>query len=353
MEPKAHPPSERPARVRLLAPDHDAEWRLQRARRLATAARWAMGFLLACNLGLHGSAGYAQAWLPGLHHLAAADSGWMAAWAQMWAQGMQAVGAARVAAAQFGVDTLLAFALLTGWWLPALAWLGLIDALLQWSVIAGFAPTAPQLTLALGFAMLWLLRGWEGASWAAATDSPWLGDAARTHRARRVYWALWLLAVFWGVQSLALWLQVVRPMQAAVPFAVVTSGRPDWVVEAQSLFNGLQLAIDHPAWFWWLAVMATATLLGLLIAVWRPGSRYRFLPWAGVAVALGCWLSAGPLGSLLGAPLPGAGGDALGAGLWAAVCFVWAAVALLHASRPGSAQSAGPGTDDWVTTQPG
>ena len=353
MEPKPHSPSDHPARVRLTAPDQAAAWRRQRARRLATAARWAMGILLACNLGLHGSAGYAQAWLPGLQHLAAADSGWMAAWAQMGAQGVQAVGAARVAAAQFGVDTLLAFALLTGWWLPALAWLGLIDALLQWSVIAGFDPTAPQLALALGFAMLWLLRGWEGASWAEASDSPRPGDAAPTHTARRVYGALWLLAVFWGVQSLALWLQVVRPAQAAAPLVVAASGRPDWVVEAQSLFHGLQLAIDHPAWFWGLAVMATATLVGLLIAVWRPGSRHPLLPWAGVAVALGCWLSAGPLGSLLGAPLPGAGGDALGTGLWVAVCFVWAAVALLEAPRPGTAQSAGLGVDDWTTTQPG
>ena len=68
----------------------------------------------------------------------------------------------------FGIEALLTVGLLTGWGFPAMGWLGLAYELLVWSALGGGGAGAAALVYALGFALLLLLRAWQGSAWSDA-----------------------------------------------------------------------------------------------------------------------------------------------------------------------------------------
>lgn len=268
-------------------------------------ARWLFGLVFAFNLGLQWQPAAVAAIERGLHAaMVSAAWGWQRDWAALAAGAVQGVGAPVVAAAWFGLQTLLALSLLTGWGLPLLAWVGLLAELLLWSTVGAFALTgagAAPLVYALGFALVLLLRAWQGAAWApakpAVAPSPW-----------RLSLAFWLVGAMWLLQmwhsAVGGWTALAREEATTAP-AVQASAWP--LVEAvhtevQSMLHGLLLALGQPA----LAMIGGELLrlvilligLGVLLAPLLPRALRRMALGLALVFSLAAWLATQVLGGL-------------------------------------------------------
>ncbi len=273
--------------------------------RLLRLARWLFGLVFALNLGLQWQPAAVGAIERGVHAaMVSAAWGWQRDWAAVAAGALHSVGATAVAAAWFGLQTLLALSLLTSWGLPLLALVGLAAELLVWSAVGGFALTgvgATGLVYALGFALLLLLRAWQGAAWArtalAAAPSLW-----------RLSLAFWLVGSMWLLQ---MWHAaaggLIAPAQAGVTLAAPAQA-PGWPVveavhaEVQSMLHGLVLALGRPAF----AVIGGELLrlvilligLGVLVAPLLPRAVRRMALWLALVFSLVAWVATQVLGGM-------------------------------------------------------
>lgn len=317
-------------------------------------ARWLFGLLFAFNLGLQWQPAAVGAIERSLRVAASSAAwDWQRDWAAMAAAAVHSVGASVWAAAWFGLQTLLALSLLTGWGLPLLAWVGLAAEGLVWSTVGGFALTgvgASGLVYALGFALLLLLRAWQGAAWArpaaAAAPSPW-----------RLSLAFWLVGAMWLLQ---MW-QVVSggvfaAAQAGVP-ATAAAPAPGWPVveavhaEVQSMLQGLLLALGRPAFAViggeLLRLMIALIGLGVLVAPLLPRAVRRTALGLALISSLVAWVATPVLGGLFPQGLDVGGALAL------ALAFVFLLGAPIERSYGGAPATAGSAEGPrWLDTQP-
>ncbi|WP_179947950.1 hypothetical protein [Thiomonas intermedia] len=277
--PQAEPQHEGPRRAADVAAMRALRW-----------ARIAFGVCFAINLGLHFHPHYVAHFAA---HFARPTAGtlvqppWRAAWrGAVWLV-LSAVGVNKALALLFGIEALLTVGLLTGWAFPPLGWLGLAYELFLWSTLGGGAASAAALVYALGFALLLLLRAWQGSAWSGAA----LGRPA----SRRVRWAFWLTGLLWAATAWAAWQPAIGAHLSA-SLAQAQRAAPDWQIEWIDLWTGLGHALGMEV----LAVLVTAVgsliAAGLLLAPWLSRGSRRMLLWGGWGFSLLAWSLHGGFG---------------------------------------------------------
>lgn len=301
----------------LVADDHAA-------MRALSWARLAFGVFFAINLGLHFNPQYAAQFAADVSRAAQASGQphWLGVWAAGVVQVMAAAGMGKAVALLFGIEALLTVGLLTGWGFPALAWLGFGYELFLWSTLGGLGgpytrgATDPgtAIVYALGFALLLLLRGWQGAAWS--------GAPLRRPERLRVCWAFWLFGLLWAFDAWWKW----QPgfLQHFSGFlASAQAGQPSWIAEWIAVFIGLGhvMGMEHFAVL--AALTETAIAAGLLLAPWLPDVLRRLVLWGGVAYSLLLWSTAEGFGGPYGAGFTGNKGDVLGTTTVYALLFLF------------------------------
>lgn len=315
--PLALQPRPRVSAVPLAAGDHLSMRRL-------TWVRIAFGVFFAINLGLHFNPQYAAHFALDVQHAAGAagQPEWLGFWAGSVLHGMQAVGMDKALAVLFGIEALLTVGLLTGWGFPALGWLGLVYELFLWSTIGGLGgpytsgATDPgtAIVYALGFALILLLRAWQGAAWA----EPTLQRPAML----RVRWSYWLFGLLWAFDAWWKWqpgfLQHVDGFLASAQ-----AGQPAWIVEWIAAFIGLAHAIGAGRFALLAALAETAIAAGLLLSPWLPALWRRLALWGGLTYSLVLWTTAEGFGGPYGPGFTGNKGDVLGTTTVYALMFLF------------------------------
>jgi hypothetical protein len=309
------------------------------AMRALSWARIVFGVFFAINLGLHFNPQYAVQFAANVSHAAqAAQAPWLGAWAAGVLQVMTFVGMSKAVALLFGVEALLTVGLLTGWGFPALAWTGLVYELFLWSTLGGLGgpytsgATDPgtAIVYALGFALLLLLRGWQGAAWSAA--------ALRRPDRLRVRWAFWLFGLLWAFDAWWKW----QPgfLQHFSEFLTSAQvGQPSWIAEWIAVFIGLGHAIGMKQFAVLAALTETAIAVGLLLAPWLPDLLRRLVLWGGLVYSLLLWSTAEGFGGPYGPGFTGNKGDVLGTTTVYALLFLFllAAQSWLRSAPPPEA----------------
>ncbi|MBN2692394.1 MAG: hypothetical protein JXR43_11200 [Burkholderiaceae bacterium] len=303
-------------------------------------ARIAFGVFFAINLGLHFNPQYAVQFAANVGHAAqaAGQPPWLGVWAAGVLQAMTFVGMSKAVALLFGVEALLTVGLLIGWGFPALAWTGLVYELFLWSTLGGLGgpytsgATDPgtAIVYALGFALLLLLRGWQGAAWSAA--------ALRRPDRLRVRWAFWLFGLLWAFDAWWKW----QPgfLQNFSGFLTsAQAGQPSWIAEWIAVFIGLGHVMGMKHFAVLAALTETAIAAGLLLAPWLPDLLRRLVLWGGLAYSLLLWSTAEGFGGPYGAGFTGNKGDVLGTTTVYALLFLFllAAQSWLRSAPPPEA----------------
>lgn len=273
-------------------PQHDGPLRAadMAAMRALRWARIAFGVCFAINLGLHFHPHYAAHLAA---HFARSTTGtlvqppWRAAWrGAVWVV-LSAVGVNKALALLFGIEALLTVALLTGWALPALGWLGLVYELFLWSTLGGGAASAAALVYALGFALLLLLRAWQGSAWS--------GAGLRRPASRRVRWAFWLTGLLWATAAWAAW-QPAIGLHLSESLAQAQSAAPDWQVEWIAIWTGLGHALGMEVLAALVSGVGSLIAAGLLLAPWLSRGSRRMLLRGGWVFSLLAWSLHGGFG---------------------------------------------------------
>lgn len=301
----------------LVAEDHAA-------MRALSWARIAFGVFFAINLGLHFNPQYAVQFAGDVSHaaLAAGQPHWLGVWVAGVLQGMAAVGMSKAVALLFGIEALLTVGLLTGWGFPALAWTGLVYELFLWSTLGGLGgpytrgATDPgtAIVYALGFALLLLLRGWQGAAWSRAP--------LRRPDLLRVRWAFWLFGLLWAFDAWWKW-QPGFLQHFSGYLTGAQAGQPAWIAEWIAAFIGLGHVIGMEHFAVLAALTETVIAAGLLLAPWLPDAARRLVLWGGVAYSLLLWSTAEGFGGPYGAGFTGNKGDVLGTTTVYALMFLF------------------------------
>jgi hypothetical protein len=305
-------------------------------------ARIAFGVFFAINLGLHFAPPYAAQFAVHVQQAAQAPGQphWLGVWAQEVLNVMGAVGMPRAMAVLFGVEALLTVGLLTGWGFPALAWLGLVYELVMWSTVGGLGgpytsgATDPgtAIVYALGFALLLLLRGWQGAAWA--------GTPLRPPGRLRVIAAFWLFGALWAFDAWWKW-QPGFLQHFAGYLTSAQAGQPGWIAEWIAVFIGLGQAIGMRQFAVLAALAETALAAGLLLSPWLPTAWRRIVLWGGLLYSLLLWSTAEGFGGPYGPGFTGNKGDVLGTASVYALMFLFLLAAHTWLQAP-SARSAPP-----------
>ncbi|MGC8703725.1 MAG: hypothetical protein ACP5RV_12470 [Thiomonas sp.] len=310
-------------------------------------ARIALGVFFAINLGLHFNAQYAAQFAANARHaaLAAGQPHWLGVWVDAVLPGMAAVGMSKAVALLFGIEALLTVGLLIGWGFPALAWVGLVYELFLWSVLGGLGgpytsgATDPgtAIVYALGFALLLLLRAWQGAAWSNAP--------LRRPDRLRVRWAFWLFGLLWAFDAWWKW-QPGFLQHFASYLTGAQAGQPAWIAEWIAVFIGLGHVIGMEHFAVLAALAETAIAAGLLLAPWLPELLRRAVLWGGLIYSLLLWSTAEGFGGPYGPGFTGNKGDVLGTTTVYALVFLFllAAQAWLRRTPP---------PDEPPTTLPG
>jgi hypothetical protein len=330
----------RPQAARLVAEDHAA-------MRALGWVRIAFGVFFAINLGLHFNPQYAAQFAANVRHaaLAAGQPHWLGVWAESVLQIMGAIGMPKAVALLFGIEALLTVSLLTGWGLPTLAWVGLVYELLMWSLLGGLGgpytsgATDPgtAIVYALGFALLLLLRGWQGAAW---SDAP-----LRRPGRLRVRWAFWLFGLLWAFDAWWKW-QPGFLQHFSSYLTSAQAGQPAWIAEWIAVFIGLGHVIGMERFAVLAALTETAIAAGLLLAPWLPDWLRRLVLWGGLLYSLLLWSTAEGFGGPYGPGFTGNKGDVLGTTTVYALLFLFLLAAQVWLRRA-------PPPDGGPTTLPG
>ena len=317
------------------------------AMRALNWARIALGVFFAINLGLHFNAQYAAQFASNARHaaLAAGQPHWLGVWVDAVLRVMAAVGMSKAVALLFGIEALLTVGLLIGWGFPALAWVGLVYELFLWSVLGGLGgpytsgATDPgtAIVYALGFALLLLLRAWQGAAWSNAP--------LRRPDRLRVRWAFWLFGLLWAFDAWWKW-QPGFLQHFASYLTGAQAGQPAWIAEWIAVFIGLGHVIGMEHFAVLAALAETAIAAGLLLAPWLPELLRRAVLWGGLIYSLLLWSTAEGFGGPYGPGFTGNKGDVLGTTTVYALLFLFLLAAQSWLRRA-------PPPDEPPTTLPG
>ncbi len=305
-------------------------------------ARLAFGVFFAINLGFHFSPDYAARFALDATRAAnaAGQPQWLGAWVAAVLDAMRGVGMNAALAAMFGLEALLTVSLLTGWGLAVLGWVGLGYELLLWSTIgglggpytAGATDPGTAIVYALGFALVLLLRAWDGASWA--------GPVRRRPTAVRVRLGFWLFGLLWAFDAWCKWQPGFRE-QVGTLMAGAQIGQPGWVAGWIGAFAALERAVGAQPFGLLVALAETAIAAGLLLAPWLPAAWTRLALLGGFVYSLLLWSTAEGFGGPYGPGFTGNRGDVLGTAIVYAVLF-----GFLLAARPWLAETAPRDTSD-------
>ena len=295
----------------------------QTAMRALLWLRLVFGVCFAVNLGLHLHPQYAAQFARQAAD-AAAQPHWLAVWDGAVWRVLSAAGVSKGLALLFGVEALLTVGLLTGWGFPAMGWLGLAYELLVWSALGGGAGTV-ALVYALGFALLLLLRAWQGSAWSDA--------ALRRPGLSQMRWAFWLvgllwIAIVWTVWQPGLGLRLSDALIQAQAHA--PNGQAEWI----AAWAGLAQALGMGAFAVLIALVDTLIAAGLLLAPWLPHRSRRWLLWSGLIFSLLAWSLSGALGIFPRSQADTLSAAAIGAWLFG---LLLAAHPWLDAAPPGVA----------------
>ncbi len=277
----------------------------QAAMRALRWLRLVFGVCFAINLGLHLHPQYAAQFARQAAD-AAAQPHWLAVWDGAVWRVLSASGVSKGLALLFGVEALLTVGLLTGWGFPAMGWQGLAYELLVWSALGGGAGTV-ALVYALGFALLLLLRAWQGSAWSdAALCRPGLSQ---------VRWAFWLvgllwIAIVWTAWQPGLGLRLSDALIQAQAHA--PNGQAEWI----AAWAGLAQALGMGAFAVLIALVDTLIAAGLLLAPWLPRRSRCWLLWSGLIFSLLAWSLSGALGIFPRSQADTLGAAAIGAWLF-------------------------------------
>ncbi|OYV37010.1 MAG: hypothetical protein B7Z83_05380 [Thiomonas sp. 20-64-5] len=323
----------------LVAEDHAA-------MRALSWARIAFGVFFAINLGLHFNPQYAAQFAAEVSRAAqaAGQPHWLGVWAAGVLQVMAAVGMGKAVALLFGIEALLTVGLLVGWAFPALAWSGLVYELFLWSTLGGLGgpytsgATDPgtAIVYALGFGLLLLLRGWQGAAWSDA--------ALRRPDRLRVRWAFWLFGLLWAFDAWWKWQPGFLQHFSSLLIGA-QAGQPSWIAEWIAVFIGLGhvMGMEHFAVL--AALTESAIAAGLLLAPWLPDVLRRLVLWCGLIYSLLLWSTAEGFGGPYGPGFTGNKGDVLG------TTTVYALLFLFLLASQGWLRGASPQEDATATLQ--
>ncbi len=248
-------------------------------------ARLLFGALCLANALLHLDPAYharflhslGAAWAPG-------QPAWLAAWGHANVALVQALGVGPVLTAMLVVEFALAFALLSGFRLHWLAWLGLVYNLWLWSTVGGLGgPYTPGATdpgtaivYALGFALVLMTHAWRPLS-AFRHGPQFAPERWKLILGQVLFGLLWAFDAWWKWQPTFL-LHGVDNLTAA------QAGQPGWIVAYLHAWLVLIQWIG-PLAFGVLAavaetVIALSLLSGLLLDWMLPlGAIYSFVLW--------------------------------------------------------------------------
>jgi hypothetical protein len=207
----------------------------------------------------------------------------------------------------FGIEALLTVGLLTGWGFPVMGWLGLAYELLVWSALGGGGAGAAALVYALGFALMLLLRAWQGSAWSDAM--------LRRPDLPRVRWAFWLAGLLWAAIAWTAWQPGLglRLSDALIQAqAHAPNGQAEWV----AFWAGLGYAFGMGTFAVLIAVIDTLIAAGLLLSPWLPCWLRRMLLWSGLIFSLLAWSLSGALGIFPGSQADMLSAAAIGAWLF-------------------------------------
>ncbi len=293
----------------------------QAAMRVLRWLRLVFGVCFAINLGLHFHPQYAAQFARQAADVVAQPH-WLAVWDGAVWRVLSAAGVSKGLALLFGIEALLTVGLLTGWGFPAMGWLGLAYELLVWSALGGGGAGAAALVYALGFALLLLLRAWQGSAWSDA--------ALRRPGLSQVRWALWLVGLLWAAIAWTAWQPGLglRLSDALIQAqAHAPNGQAEWI----AFWAGLGQALGMDEFAVLIAVIDTLIAAGLLLAPWLPCWLRRLLLWSGLIFSLLAWSLNGALGVFPGSYSDTLSAAAIGAWLFE---FLLAAHPWLEAAPP-------------------
>ncbi len=248
-------------------------------------ARLLFGALCLVNALLHLDPAYHARFL---HSLGAAwatgQPAWLTAWGHANAALVQTLGVGPVLTAMLVVEFALGFALLTGFRLHWLAWLGIVYNLWLWSTVGGLGgPYTPGATdpgtaivYALGFALVLMTHAWRPLS-AFRHGPQFAPERWKLILGQVLFGLLWAFDAWWKWQPTFL-LHGVDNLTGA------QAGQPGWIVAYIHAWLVLIQWIG-PLAFGVLAavaetVIALSLLSGLLLDWMLPlGAIYSFVLW--------------------------------------------------------------------------
>lgn len=296
----------------------------QAAMRALRWLRLVFGVCFAINLGLHLHPQYAAQFARQAADVAAQPH-WLAVWDGAVWRVLSAAGVSKGLALLFGIEALLTVGLLTGWGFPAMGWLGLAYELLVWSALGGGVAGAAALVYALGFALLLLLRAWQGSAWSDAM--------LRRPGLLRVRWAFWLVGLLWAALAWMAW-QPGLGLRLSDALIQAQIYAPGWQAEWIAFWAGLGHALGMGGFAKLIALVDTLIAAGLLLAPWLPCGLRRWLLRGGLIFSLLAWSLSGALGIFSGSQAGMLSAAAIGAWLFGLLLAAhpWLEAALLRVS---------------------
>ncbi|MHB1240610.1 MAG: hypothetical protein ACYC18_08910 [Gammaproteobacteria bacterium] len=245
------------------------------------------------------------------------QAAWYAAYTHRVMVWVQALGASRVAMASAAIGALLGLSLLTGRWLRASAWLGVVYTFFLWTTVGHLGgpytrgATDPGTLIVYSLVFLFILLtlddGRRGRISAELTE----GDRHRRYQAARVLFGLlWAFDAAWKWTPFFLHHPDTYLVQAQ-------AGQPEWIRAY------IQFFIDVIHWIGPMVFGVAAALAETVIAVGLLGGwGLRLILPFGLLYSLAIWTTAEGWGGPYGA-VTGVGGDVLGTTIIYALLFLY------------------------------
>jgi uncharacterized membrane protein YphA (DoxX/SURF4 family) len=243
---------------------------------------------------------------------------WLAHWTQAVINGIEIIGASRVAAAAVVLDALLALSLLTGIWLRFFVWVGIAYNLFMWSTVGGMGGPYTQgatdpgtaIVYALAFVFVLLTRSSVRLSVVHGGGGP---DSSERFYSlgRLLFGLLWAFDAFWKWHPYFL--------QHAVTYLVQSQqGQPAWIVAYIQFFINLFNAVGPLVFGFFAAIVETLIAASLLF-----NKGLSFMLPIGAVYSLGLWTTAEGWGGPYGPGFTGNRGDILGTTIIYCVIFLY------------------------------